>query len=103
MTDLSLATPEDMLLELNSRGITAAIVLSHSISHDTPHPALGGEVVFATKGIKKYGPPVIGAFLCRGLLKCLTDTAMKYPGESAEASRMVHKVTAILGSMMPNG
>src|SRR5262245_20826414 len=95
---LSLATAEDMLGELQSRGIAAALVMSHvQGGHYIPSadvPPEARERVVGDSFLSKH-PAYKAAFLCQGIQSCLSEI------EDAKGSTIgQHSMTLLLSGQM---
>lgn len=75
--DLSLATAEDMIAELERRGCAAALLLSQVPGRSSPLSVElppGGRQRVLSSGVGKH-PASKAAFLCDGLQQCLDELA----------------------------
>jgi hypothetical protein len=88
--DLSAATIEDMVAELERRGMAAALCVSHVMEqHFTPSPdvpAEDRERVYATSWFAKH-PAFRAHFLCNGIQWCLHEID---PQSEAQGGVCVH-------------
>jgi hypothetical protein len=107
--DLSLATFEDIIAELERREVVAALVVSHVLGgRCTPHPELPPEkreTVYADSRTGKH-PALTAALLCDGIQWCLDNIIEDTEGveaalRCAELSRRLHEFTDQLAALYP--
>jgi hypothetical protein len=105
--DLSLATFEDIVAELERRKVKVALVVSHvSGGRYTPHPELPPEkreTVYADSRTGKH-PALTAALLCDGIQWCLNDIIKDAEGPEAallcvDLSRRLHEFKDQLGAL----